>query len=246
MAQNIYDNQQFFEGYSQLNRSIHGLKGAPEWPSIAKILPHMEGLNVVDLGCGYGWFCRDAREKGAKYVLGLDISERMLNKAKEMTSDNAIMYRQENLEQLILAENTYDLAYSSLTLHYIEDLSTLLKTVYQSLKPGGYFVFSAEHPIYTAPKQPGWLTDKGGQKSWPVNNYHIEGRRVTNWLAEGVIKQHRKIGSYLNLLIEQGFIVKHVEEWGPTPQQIVENPSLDEEKERPMIFLVSVQKPTNK
>ncbi|CAF1465310.1 unnamed protein product [Didymodactylos carnosus] len=206
----------------------------------------MEGLNVIDLGCGYGWFCRDARQKGAKHVLGLDISERMLNKAREMTSDHAIIYRQEDLEQLKLPEDTYHLAYSSLALHYIEDLSTLLKTIYQSLTSGGYVVFSVEHPIYTAPKHPGWLIDKEGQKSWPVNSYQTEGRRVTNWLAEGVIKQHRMIGTYLNMLIEQGFIVTHVEEWGPTPQQIIENPSLNEEKERPMLFLVSAQKPANK
>jgi SAM-dependent methyltransferase len=246
MAQNIYDNDEFFEGYAQLNRSIHGLDGAPEWSSIVRILPKMQMLNIVDLGCGYGWFCRYARQKGAKHVLGLDISERMLNKAKEMTSDSAIIYRQENLEQIKLPEDTYDLAYSSLTLHYIENLSTLLKTIYQSLKSGSYLVFSVEHPIYTAPKHPGWLTDEDGQKSWPVNSYQAEERRVTNWFTEGVIKQHRTIGTYLNLLIEQGFIIKHVEEWGPTPQQIAENPLLNEEKERPMILLVSVQKPNNK
>jgi SAM-dependent methyltransferase len=246
MAQNIYDNQDFFEAYSLLSRSVHGLNGAPEWPSIIRMLPKMERLNVVDLGCGYGWFCRYARQKGAKHVLGLDISERMLNKAREMTSDSAIIYRQEDLEQLKLPEDTYALAYSSLTLHYIEDLPKLLKTIFQSLTSCGYLVFSAEHPIYTSPKHPDWLIDKEGQKSWPVNNYQIEGRRVTNWLAEGVIKQHRMIGTYLNLLIGQGFIIKHVEEWGPTSQQIVENPSLNEEKERPMIFLVSVQKTANK
>jgi SAM-dependent methyltransferase len=246
MAQNMYDNPDFFQGYAQLSRSVHGLNGAPEWAAIVKMLPKMDGLNVVDLGCGYGWFCRDAREKGAKHVLGLDISQKMLNKAREMTSDSAIIYRQEDLEQLTLPEDTYDLAYSSLTLHYIEDLSKLLKTIYQSLTSGGYVIFSAEHPIYTAPKHPGWLIDKEGHKSWPVNSYQTEGCRVTNWLAEGVIKQHRMIGTYLNLLIEQGFIIKHVEEWGPMPQQIIENPLLDEEKERPMIFLVSAQKLANK
>ena len=246
MAQNIYDNKDFFYGYSQLDRSISGLSGAPEWPSIVKILPNMENLNVIDLGCGYGWFCRYARQKNASHVLGLDISERMLKKAREMTSDSAIIYRQEDLEQLKLSDDTYDLAYSSLTLHYIENLSTLLMTIYQSLRSGGYFIFSAEHPIYTSPKHPRWFMDREGQRSWPVNSYQMEGHRVTDWLIEGVVKQHRMIGTYLNMLINQGFIIKHVEEWGPTSQQIYENPSLDEEKERPMILLVSVQKPAKK
>lgn len=165
MAQNIYDNQDFFESYSQLSRSVHGLNGASEWPAIIQILPEMERLNVVDLGCGYGWFCRYARQQGAEHILGLDISEKMLNKARAMTPDSVIIYDQPDLEQVKLLENTYDLVYSSSTLHYIQDLSTLLKTIYQSLKSGGYFVFSAEHPIYTAPVHPSWHADKMGRKS---------------------------------------------------------------------------------
>lgn len=78
MAQNIYDDQQFFEGYSQLNRSVHGLDGAPEWPALEAMLPEVRGTKVVDLGCGYGWFCRNMREQGAAQVLGLDISAKML------------------------------------------------------------------------------------------------------------------------------------------------------------------------
>jgi SAM-dependent methyltransferase len=63
MAQNIYDNPAFFEGYSQLSRSVEGLAGAGEWPAIRAILPDLKGQRVVDLGCGYGWFCRYARTR---------------------------------------------------------------------------------------------------------------------------------------------------------------------------------------
>ncbi|MGU0056368.1 hypothetical protein ACVXG7_14120 [Enterobacter hormaechei] len=65
MAQNIYDNPAFFEGYAQLPRSVQGLNGAPEWPALKAMLPDLTGKAVVDLGCGYGWFCRAARELGA-------------------------------------------------------------------------------------------------------------------------------------------------------------------------------------
>ncbi|CNJ59845.1 Methyl transferase [Yersinia aldovae ATCC 35236] len=243
MAQNIYDNKIFFAGYAKLNRSVHGLDGAPEWPMIRKMLPCLTGRKVVDLGCGYGWFCRYASKQGASETLGLDISERMLSRAKELTSDESIIYRQEDLENLYLPTKEYHLAYSSLALHYIKALPTLLKIIYQSLVPSGNFVFSAEHPIYTAPKQPGWLIASDGQKSWPINNYQVEGERITNWLTDGVVKQHRTLGSYINLLINTGFIITHVEEWGPTMQQIADCPALDEEKERPMIFLISAKKP---
>jgi 2-polyprenyl-3-methyl-5-hydroxy-6-metoxy-1,4-benzoquinol methylase len=58
MTQNIYDDPGFFQGYSQMARSIDGLDAAPEWPALRAMLPPMQGLKVVDLGCGYGWFCR--------------------------------------------------------------------------------------------------------------------------------------------------------------------------------------------
>ncbi len=43
MSQNIYDNQTFFDGYAQLSRSVQGLDGAPEWPTIRSILPDLQG-----------------------------------------------------------------------------------------------------------------------------------------------------------------------------------------------------------
>ncbi len=243
MAQNIYDNQQFFNAYSQLSRSIHGLDGAPEWPAIRTILPNLQDKKVVDLGCGYGWFCRYAQEQGAASVLGLDISQKMLNKAAEMTQNTKIEYCQQDLANLQLKTEYYDLAYSSLTLHYIEDLARLFDTVYQSLAVGGQFIFTAEHPIYTAPAQQDWHIDKHGNKSWPINHYQLEGQRISNWLADGVIKQHRMLGTFINLLVQSGFVISHLNEWGPTAQQIAEIPALDEEKERPMIFILAAYKP---
>ncbi|HEY2551597.1 MAG TPA: class I SAM-dependent methyltransferase, partial [Streptosporangiaceae bacterium] len=73
MTQNIYDNEKFFSGYSRLPRSVEGLDGAPEWPALRAMLPEVSGRRAVDLGCGFGWFCRWARQNGAASVLGLDV-----------------------------------------------------------------------------------------------------------------------------------------------------------------------------
>jgi ubiquinone/menaquinone biosynthesis C-methylase UbiE len=116
MAQNIYDNPEFFEGYSRLSRSIEGLDGAAEWPALRALLPELRGLRVLDLGCGFGWFCRWAREQGAAQVLAIDLSERMLARARATTADAAITYTRADMERLDLPEATFDLAYSSLAL----------------------------------------------------------------------------------------------------------------------------------
>lgn len=243
MSQNIYDNPGFFEGYAQLPRSRQGLAGAPEWPALQAMLPPLGGKRVLDLGCGYGWFCRVAREQGAAEVLGIDLSARMLARAAELTRDEGIRYRQGDLNGLALPAESFDLVYSSLALHYLPELAPLFETVYHSLAAGGSFVFSVEHPIFTCPQPQGWLVDGEGRRSWPINGYQAEGQRVSNWLAEGVIKYHRTLGTHLNALIAAGFAIRHVEDWGPTAAQIAANPALAEEAERPMLLLVAVQKP---
>ncbi|MBN3006628.1 SAM-dependent methyltransferase [Chromobacterium alkanivorans] len=246
MTQNIYDNPDFFHGYSQLGRSTEGLAGAAEWPVLQAMLPAIAGKDVLDLGCGYGWFCRWAREQNAADVLGLDVSEKMLATAAQMTADKSIRYARADLDALDpaalgLADASRDLVYSSLTFHYLKDLAGLLRAARRVLRADGRLVFSIEHPIYMASRQPGWLHDAQGRKSWPVDSYQMEGERVTHWLADGVVKQHRTLGTLLNLTLAAGFQLCHVEDWGPSDAQIAARPELAEERERPMLLLVSAR-----
>lgn len=149
-----------------------------------------------------------------------------------------ICYRRQNLEELSLPPASFNLVYSSLTLHYIRNLERLFATARQTLVPGGCLLFSAEHPIYTAPLNQSWTVDAKGLKSWPVNNYQMEGERASDWIVPGVIKQHRTLGTVLNPLVASGFNITHVEEWGPSAEQAAAAPELAEERERPMLVLI--------
>jgi SAM-dependent methyltransferase len=242
MTQNIYDNSDFFREYSRMDRSLHGLAGAPEWRSLQSMLPDLQGARVLDLGCGFGWFSRWARAQGAQSVLGLDVSENMLMRAIEMTSDDAVVYRRLDLEQIELPEAAFDLVFSSLVLHYVENLNRVFESVHRALVPGGWFVFSTEHPIFTAPRRPEWLIPNAECRTWPVDQYLAEGPRVTNWLTKEVIKQHRTIGTTVNSLFHSGLALHHLEEWGPSEDQIAAHPEWAEHRDRPMFLLVSAQK----
>jgi len=241
MTQNIYDHDDFFRGYSQLPRSVEGLDAAPEWPALQALLPNLTGRRALDLGCGFGWFCRWVREQGAVSVLGIDVSEKMLARAAEATRDPAIAYTRADMERLELPPASFDLVYSSLALHYVENLDRLISIVHRSLAPSGSLVFSVEHPIFTAPSEPGWSTNAAGRKTWPVDSYLEEGPRTTDWLAKGVIKRHRTLGSYVNMLIRAGFVIRHVEEWGPTQEQIAAKPNWADERQRPPFLLIAAR-----
>ncbi|KAG8674138.1 hypothetical protein FPOAC2_00114 [Fusarium poae] len=245
MTQNIYDNNKFFTEYSALDRSIQGLDAAPEWPRLRSFIPDLQGRDVLDLGCGFGWFARWARSTGANSVRAIEISNNMLSRARAMTNDTKIIFQQADLDNIKLPEHgsgIYDVVFSSLTLHYLANLPELIQQVYTVLKPGGTFVFSIEHPIYTAPTKAEFVTDEvSGRQYWPLDSYQKEGLRVTDWLAEGVQKQHRTVASYVNLLLKGGFRLAEFDEWCPTPEEL-EKCGWHRVLERPVYLLISAVK----
>ena len=95
--------------------------------------------------------------------------------------------------------------------------------------------------MFTAPAAPGWI-EQDGRKRWPVDSYLKEGPRTTNWLAPGVIKQHRTVATYLNLLLANRLQPFHLEEGGPSDEQLVAWPALADERERPTFLLIGANK----
>ncbi|KAH9211884.1 SAM-dependent methyltransferase [Leptodontidium sp. 2 PMI_412] len=242
MAQNVYDNQEFFKGYIQLPRQVRGLDGTPEWQDLRALIPSPKGTNFLDLGCGFGWVCRWARDEGAQSVLGVDVSENMLSKAYGFPADPCVTYVQADLETYELPLDKYDIVFSSLTLHYLKALPELISRIYRSLVPGGTLVFSVEHPIFTAPRNAKFVEDSEGQTIWPLDSYLSDSPRTTNWLAEGVIKQHRTIATYVTILLEAGFTLSGIIEWGPSLEQIKESPQWADERKRPPFLLMKATK----
>lgn len=190
---------------------------------------------------------------GAAFVRSVDLSENMLNCAREMTAetgiqDGTVVFERWDLDDLeaqrqLLPDSdndTYDVVFSTLAVHYLEHLPELVRHIHRVLKPGGHFVFSAEHPILTAPSAPGIVkipnpkfnagsanSSLGGKQGeqetrniWPVNNYFHEGLRVTDWLAPGVRKYHRTMTTYVNILLGAGFELKALDEWCPNEEEL--------------------------
>ena len=89
MKENKYDDEVFFEKYSQMDRSKEGLAGAGEWETLKELLPDFTGKRMLDLGCGYGWHCIYAMEHGAASAVGIDISRKMLEVARGKDSLSA-------------------------------------------------------------------------------------------------------------------------------------------------------------
>jgi len=243
VKENKYDDEKFFNQYKQMQRSVKGLKAAGEWHELQKMLPAFEGKRVLDLGCGFGWHCRYAIEHGAKAVAGIDISERMLEKAQEMTESSLIEYIKMPIEDIDYSSNSFDVVISSLAFHYIENFNDICKKVSQCLTTGGEFVFSVEHPIFTAHGTQDWHYDEQGNRlHWPVDRYFTEGTRKANFLGEEVVKYHKTLTTYINSLIMSGFEVTGIIEPEPEQAMLKDNSEMENELRRPMMLLISAKK----
>ncbi|MYL45722.1 methyltransferase domain-containing protein [Virgibacillus halodenitrificans] len=243
MKQNKYDNPNFFYAYEQMPRSIKGLEGAGEWHILRELMPDLKDRNVLDLGCGFGWHCRYAGEQEASSVVGVDLSENMIQRAREITSDPLISYVKAPIEDFAFSESQFDVVISSLAFHYIEPFKSICEKVYDSLRSGGSFVFSVEHPIFTSRKEQDWYYDEHGDRlHWPVDNYQKEGVREAVFLNENVIKYHRTISTYLNDLLDAGFIINTVKESFPSDEMLKNDPQMEDENRRPMFLMISASK----
>lgn len=243
MKENKYDQDSFFEKYAQMNRSKEGLIAAGEWETLKRILPNLNNKTVLDLGCGYGWHCIYAMEQGANKAVGVDISQKMLDVAKEKTTFKQVDYICAAMEDFDVEAESFDVVISSLALHYIADFNAVADKVYRCLKNGGYFVFSVEHPIFTSYGTQDWYrNEKGEILHFPVDKYFNEGKRIANFLGEDVVKYHKTLTTYINELLKAGFELKEVVEPQPSEHMLATIDGMKDELRRPMMLIISAIK----
>jgi SAM-dependent methyltransferase len=241
--QNIYDDNVFFESYKKLRSGVNANE-IVEIPALFEMLPPLSGLRILDLGCGYGEHCVKYIGMGADEVVGIDISEKMLQVAINENSSPQIIYKKLDMEDLSELNPSFDLVVSSLALHYIEDFKMVAEQVYRLLNNGGKFIFSQEHPFSTSFTYGNrWTKDENGKKLYAnISNYSIDGKRESRWFKDGVIKYHRTFSSIINTLIESGFCIEQMSE--PIPSELVMNqyPDYLDNIHKPDFLLIRAKK----
>jgi 2-polyprenyl-3-methyl-5-hydroxy-6-metoxy-1,4-benzoquinol methylase len=182
-------------------------------------------------------------------VIGVDVSERMLDVARTQWAHPRVTHRREAMERVSFPAERFDLVVSSLAFHYVADYAGLVRRIAGWLVPGGVLVFSTEHPIYTARAAAngslveGWVVDEKGRRiAWALDHYAEEGVREHRWFVEGVRRYHRTMAALLNGLIDAGLRVERVMEPVPNEAWLRERPDAVDERRRPMFLLVRARK----
>lgn len=243
--QNIFDNEIFFEGYSELRSREINANTMLEQPAMKELLPDLTNKSVLDLGCGCGHNCVEFVDSGAARVVGVDISEKMLEVAKKESSNEKIEYVNMSMTDISCLDGKFDLVYSSLAFHYIEDFEKLCKDIYSLLNNNGCLLFSQEHPLITATVdgKGHYNKDENGKKiSYTFSNYNEPGKRYVHWYVDGVTKYHRTFSNTVNALAKSGFVIEKIREPQPKDWAMEKWPALYDEFIKPSFLIVKARK----
>jgi 2-polyprenyl-3-methyl-5-hydroxy-6-metoxy-1,4-benzoquinol methylase len=114
------------------------------------MLGNLAGKSILDLACGEGFYSRKFKDQGAAKVVGVDISQKMIELAREEETRKF-----QNIEYILgdvleLGEiGSFDLVVASYLLNYArspEELLKMCESIFANLKPGGRFVNIKNNP----------------------------------------------------------------------------------------------------
>lgn len=200
--QNIYDNEQFFKEYKEMRDSKINANELIEIPTIKSMLPDLKGKTILELGCGEGEMSNFFVEMGAKKVVGIDISQNMISEAKKHQCEN-LEFKVLPMEEISSIPGKFDIVFSSLAFHYVEDFFKLMQDISDKLKKNGQLIFSQEHPLvtcYIKPQDNLKYIEKDNKRYYLTSDYNNIGKRLVDWNVEGVVKYHRNFETIFHAL----------------------------------------------
>lgn len=180
-------------------------------PQVMALCEPLADKLVLDLGCGEGYCSRMLRQRGAQ-VVGLDISERMIELARqaERTQPLGIRYDKADAVTADLGDASVDLVVAVFLFNYLNvtQMHQVMANVHRMLKPGGQFVFAVPHPAFAFMREPAppFYFDIGSAGYFSARNSMFSGRI---WKRDGsaldVQLVHKTLQDYFEGLREAGF-----------------------------------------
>ena len=210
-------------------------------PAFLGLLPDVDGLVVLDLGCGEGHNTRRLAGLGAK-VTGIDISGTFVRYAREIEEKNplGIRYEVADAARLPFGDASFDFATAFMSLMDMPETERVLAEACRVIRPGGFLQFSITHPCFDTPHRKTLRDASGRSYAVEVGDYF---RRRTGEVIEWVFSAAppevreevepfrvprftRTLGEWLNLVVETGFQIERVTEPKPDEKAVQERPRL--------------------
>jgi 2-polyprenyl-3-methyl-5-hydroxy-6-metoxy-1,4-benzoquinol methylase len=220
-------------------------------PALLRAVGNVRGLDVLDIGCGQGYFTRKLADRGAR-VTGIDWSAGMLTRARAVADHGpgGIVYRLLDARQLgsKLAPGSFDRAVACMSLMDAPGLDQILRGVHRVLRADGRFDFSVVHP-FNSSRVSVWQKQRGGAHGPRiVDGYFDEGVHAVHWKMARLKRPfwvphwHFTLATWFKKLHHAGFQVVNLIEPVPTSRQVRAHPELEGAGRVPFWLVVSARK----
>jgi SAM-dependent methyltransferase len=146
----FYDDDDVFAIYMARRERPDNANDTLEKPVLLELMGDPAGKRLLDLGCGAAAIGRWALQAGCQRYAGIEISANMVAAARQTLAGTDGQVEHASVEEWTYPPAAFDLVISRLALHYVDALATVFARVYDTLAPGGRFIFSVEHPVLTA------------------------------------------------------------------------------------------------
>ncbi|MEQ1966185.1 methyltransferase domain-containing protein [Xenorhabdus nematophila] len=123
-----------------------------ELRDIINMVGDIQGKSVLDLACGYGYYGRELHRRGASKVVGIDVSEKMIElaKAKSTQYGDNIEFHVQDVCAMQLDEK-FDIVIAAFLFHYAQstdELEAMFQAAANHLKPSGKLIACMASPDY--------------------------------------------------------------------------------------------------
>src|SRR5215475_557699 len=212
-------------------------------PAFFAMLPNVEGLKGLDLGCGEGYNTRLLAKRGAQ-MNAIDIAEVFINHATadELSQPLGIGYGLASAVELPFADCSFDFATAFMSLMDVPETKQAMSEAYRVLRPGGFMQFSIAHPCFDTPYRRNLRDANHLTYAVEVGDYFKgSAGEIDEWLftaAPANVKHgmrkftiprfRRPLSEWFNAIIETGFQLEKVEEPQPTDETVLAHPDLQD------------------
>lgn len=226
-------------------------------PAFFEILPEVEDLVGLDIGCGEGYNTRLLAARGAR-MTAVDVAPTFVSHAQAAGDAEplGIRYMVADATRLPFADGEFDFAAAFMSLMDVPDTALSLREAARILRPGGFLQFSILHPCFVPPHRRVVRDAQGRTTHVELARYfdNVDGE-IETWKFSTAPEEernkvepfrvprfHRTLSQWVGMILEAGLAIEAFAEPRASEELAARVPGLEDTRQFPLTLIVRARK----